>query len=69
MGSLVYKRLMCLLGFLRYNVMCVFLRGVGIVGATPTQYAKVDLQGRDSCREKDCDLDVQVKIGRRLHGQ
>jgi hypothetical protein len=35
------------------------LRGVGIVGAIPTQDVKVDLQVHDSRHEKDCDLDVR----------
>ena len=29
-------------------MLCVFLRGVEIVGVTPTQDVKVDLQGHDS---------------------
>ena len=40
-------------------MLCVFLRGVGIVGATPTQDAKADLQGHDPSYEKERGLDVQ----------
>ena len=40
-------------------MLCVFLRGVGIVGATPTQDAKVGSQDHDSSYEKGRDLDVQ----------
>jgi hypothetical protein len=39
--------------------MCVFLRGVGIVGTTPTQEAEeVDRQGHESRHEKECDVHV-----------
>ena len=41
-------------------MLCVFLRGMGIVRATLTQDAKVDLQDHESCHEKECDLDVQT---------
>jgi hypothetical protein len=41
-------------------MLCVFLRGVGIVGATPTQDVKVDFQDHDSSYEKERDLGVQV---------
>jgi len=38
----------------------VFLRGAGIVGATRTEYVKVDdLQDHDSRHEKERDLGVR----------
>ena len=40
-------------------MLCVFLRGVGIVGATPTQDVSVDLQGHDSHHERELDLDIR----------
>ena len=45
-------------------MLCVFLRGVGIVGATPSQDEMVDPQasgssGHDSRYEKERDLDVR----------
>lgn len=41
------------------TVLCVFLGGAGIVGATRTQDMKVDLQFHDSRCEKEHDLGVQ----------
>jgi hypothetical protein len=41
-------------------MLCVFLRGVGIVGVTATQDVKVDPQGHhDSRHEKERGLDVR----------
>src|SRR6266478_6330838 len=39
--------------------LCVFLRGVGIVGEMPTRDVKLDPQGHDSHREKERDLGVR----------
>ena len=41
------------------TVLCVFLRGAGIVGATRTRDVRLDLQGHDSCHEKERELSVQ----------
>jgi len=39
--------------------MCVCLRGVGIVGTTPTQEAEeVDPQGHESRHEKERDVHI-----------
>jgi hypothetical protein len=46
--------------FVSGTMLCVFLRGAGIVGATRTQDVKVDdLQGHDSRRENERDLGVR----------
>ncbi len=47
------------IGIFSATVLCVFLRGVGIVGATPTLDVKVDPQGHDSRRSKKRDVGVR----------
>ena len=46
--------------FFSGTMLCVFLRGVGIVGAAPIsqEVEVVDLQGHESCHEKELDVHV-----------
>lgn len=54
-----YKQLMSNVFFsVSGTVLCVFLRGVGIVGS-PAQDVKADLQGYDSRHKKERDLGVR----------
>lgn len=45
--------------FVSGTVLCVFLGGAGIIGATRTQDMKVDLQFHDPRCVKEHDLGVQ----------
>ncbi len=40
------------------TTLCIFLRGVGIVGERPTPDRKVEPKGHASCDEKESDLDA-----------